>query len=212
MEVGVASAPTLFASFGTNIPQGQPIVTPPPTGPDLGDPTIGMSDEIPVDLRDYGPEDWAAFALFWGLAFVVFLQFFTRYVLNDSLAWTEEIARYLLMAVAFVGGGMAVRRMSHIHVEFLFVYMPRRLARAISGAVDIVRIAFFGYATWLGWRITEIMEFQRMVVIDLPMSWVFGTCTLGLGVMTLRAVQVAVRHWRDGDSPLTRVSIEGRHQ
>ena len=39
------------------------------------------------------PEDWLAFVIFWSLAFIVFLQFFTRYVLNDSLAWTEEIMR-----------------------------------------------------------------------------------------------------------------------
>ena len=182
------------------------------SGPDLGDPTIGTSDEVPVDLRDYGPEDWIAFVLFWALAGVVFLQFFTRYVLNDSLAWTEEIARYLLMTVCFVGSGMAMRRMTHIHVEFLFVYMPRALAKAISVVVDVVRIVFFAYATWLGWRITEIMEYQRMVVIDVSMAWVFGICTLGLAGITLRAVQVAIGHWRAGESPLTRVAAEGRHQ
>jgi TRAP-type transport system small permease protein len=187
-------------------------VTQTPSGPDLGDPTIGTSDEIPVDLSDYGPEDWLAFALFWTLAFVVFLQFFTRYVLNDSLAWTEEIARYLLMTVTFVGAGMAMRRMTHIHVEFLFVYMPRKLARALSTFVDVLRVLFFGYATWLGWRITDIMEFQRMVVIDVSMAWVFGACTLGLAMVTFRSVQVALRHWREGESPLTRVASEGRHQ
>jgi TRAP-type transport system small permease protein len=183
-----------------------------PAGPDLGDPTIGASDEIPVDLREYGPEDWAAFALFWTLAFVVFLQFFSRYVLNDSIAWTEEIARYLLMTVCFVGSGMAMRRMTHIHVEFLYVYLPAAAARALSIFVDAVRVAFFAYATWLGWRITEIMEFQRMVVVDVSMAWVFGACTLGLAVVTLRSAQVALTHWRTGESPLTRVSREGRHQ
>ena len=53
---------------------------------------------------EHHPEDWIAFVIFWGLAFIVFLQFFTRYVLNDSLAWTEEIARYGLMWVVFIGG------------------------------------------------------------------------------------------------------------
>jgi TRAP-type C4-dicarboxylate transport system permease small subunit len=185
---------------------------PDPTIPDLGDPVIGLSDEINVDLGEYGPEDWIAFALFWGLAFVVFLQFFTRYVLNDSLAWTEEIARYLLMTVTFIGGAMAVRKVTHIHVEFLFVYMKRTLARAVSRCVDIVRVIFFGYATWLGWRITDVMEFQRMVVFDLPMSWIYGPCTLGLALMTARSIQVAVRHMNQGDSPLSRASTEGRHQ
>jgi len=181
-------------------------------GPDLGDPTIGNSDEIPVDLRDYGAEDWAAFALFWALALVVFLQFFTRYVLNDSLAWTEEIARYLLMTVAFVGSGMAVRKVTHIHIEFLYVYMPRSVARAASIMVDLIRIGFFAYATYLSWFVTEIMLNQRMVVIDVPMAWVYAPCMIGLAVMTLRSIQVALRHWREGSSPLTRVGSEGRLQ
>ena len=48
-------------------------------------------EEVTVE---YHPEDWLAIVIFWGLSFIVFLQFFTRYVMNDSLAWTEEIARY----------------------------------------------------------------------------------------------------------------------
>src|SRR5581483_10880878 len=101
-----------------------------------------------------GPEDWIAFGFFWLLAFVVFLQFFTRYILNDSLAWTEEIARYLLIGVAFIGAGMAVRKNSHIHVEFFYVYLPPRVAHALSTIVDLVRLAFYAYGMWLGWQVT----------------------------------------------------------
>jgi TRAP-type C4-dicarboxylate transport system permease small subunit len=169
-------------------------------------------EDPPVDLRRYQPEDWLAFALFWVLAGVVFLQFFSRYVVNDSVAWTEEIARYLLAMVAYLGGAMAVRRFSHIHVEFLYVYLPRGLARAFSTLVDLARIAFFAYGTYLGWKVSEIMHTQRMVIIDWPMSIVFGACTLGLGLMGLRAIQVAVRNWRAGTSPLMAVHEEGRHQ
>src|SRR5512142_42505 len=55
--------------------------------------------DAPIDLRHYSIEAWIAFAFFWLLAANVFYQFFTRYVLNDSAAWTEEIARYLLIAM-----------------------------------------------------------------------------------------------------------------
>ncbi len=181
-------------------------------GPDLGAPVIGTSDETEVNLKEYGAEDWVTLIFFWVLTVVVFLQFFTRYALNDSIAWTEEIARYLLTIVAFLGGGMAVRRYSHIHVEFLYAYFPRGLGKVLSFLVDIIRVIFFGYATYLSWKVTEIMHTQPMVVFDWPMSIIYGFCTIGFAVMTLRAVQVAVKNWRSGTSPLLRVKQEGRHQ
>ena len=183
------------------------------SGPNLGDVIIGaVDDEAEPDLSDYRIEDWATLGLFWLLAIVVFLQFFTRYALNDSLAWTEEIARYLLTCVAFLGGSLAVRRYTHIHVEFLYLYFPRGLARVLSPLVDFIRVAFFGYGTWLCWKVTLIMQTQPMVVVDWPMSIIYGICTLGFALMTLRAIQVAVRNWRTGSSVLLRVQEEGRHQ
>jgi TRAP-type C4-dicarboxylate transport system permease small subunit len=182
------------------------------SGPDLGAPVVGTSDDTEVNLREYGPEDWVTLVFFWVLAIVVFLQFFTRYALNDSLAWTEEIARYLLTCVAFLGGGMAVRRFSHIHVEFLYLYYPRRLAYFLSTLVDVIRVIFFGYATWLCGKVTQILQTQPMVVVDWPMSIIYGICTVGFAVMTFRAIRVAVGNWHSGSSVLTRVGEEGRHQ
>ena len=92
-----------------------------------------------VDLTKYGIEDWASLALFWLMALAVFLQFFTRYVLNDSLAWTEEIATYCLVAVVFIGSAMCVRLDRHIHVDILFRYMPPGLARAVATVIDALR-------------------------------------------------------------------------
>jgi TRAP-type C4-dicarboxylate transport system permease small subunit len=176
---------------------------------DLG---IELPEEPDVPLSAYGIEDWFGFAFFWVLAVIVFLQFFTRYVLNDSLAWTEEIARYLLICVTFIGAGMAVRKNTHIHVEFFYLFLTLPIAKALSTLVDIARIAFFAYATYLGWQVTMIMDTQRMVVIDWPMSYVFGIGCIGFGIMTIRAIQVAIQHQREGRSALTRVLTEGRLQ
>jgi TRAP-type C4-dicarboxylate transport system permease small subunit len=51
-----------------------------------------------------------------------------------------------------------------------------------------------------------------MVIIDWPMSIVFGACTAGFAIMTIRAIEVAVRNWRGRSNPLIRVHEEGRHQ
>jgi TRAP-type C4-dicarboxylate transport system permease small subunit len=182
------------------------------SGPDLGKAGLDALDDPHPDLSGYRVEDWATLALFWFLAVVVFLQFFTRYALNNPIAWTEEIARYLLTCVGFLGGAMAVRRQSHIQVEFLYLYLPRGAARLLSPLVDVIRVAFFAYATWLCWKVTVIMRTQPMVVVDWPMSIVYGICTLGIALMTVWSVRVAWDNWRSGSSLLTRVKAEGRHQ
>ena len=125
-------------------------------------------------------------------------------MLSDSAAWTEEIARYLLIVVTFVGASMAVRRNTHIHVEFIYRYLPAGVGRALSTFVDVVRIGFFGYVTWLGLELVPKMQNLKMTVVDLPMSYVYGMVTLGLALCCLRSVQVALRHWRQGWSVLER--------
>ena len=157
-----------------------------------------------IDLSVYGLEDWFTLGVFWLLALVVFYQFFTRYVLSDSAAWTEEIARYLLIVVTFVGAAMGVRRNTHIHVEFLYRYLPPRAGRALATFVDIVRIAFFAYATYLTALLVPRMQNLKMTIVDFPMSYVYGLVGVGFLLMTLRAVQVAVRHWRQGWTVLER--------
>lgn len=139
---------------------------------------------------EYYPEDWLAGILFWGLAFIVFLQFFTRYILNDSLAWTEEIARYGLMWVVFIGGAMVTRRNTHIAVELLSnVMKPGPLRATLLAVVDAVKLGFLGLLAYFSVTITERMHMQRMTVFDLPMSYVYVGVGLGCFMMFARQIQ-----------------------
>src|SRR3569623_3543182 len=96
------------------------------------------------------PEDWLAFAIFWGLAFIVLLQFFTRYILNDSLSWTEEIARYGLMWVVFIGGAMVTRRNTHIAVELLSnVMKPGMTRQVLLAAVAVIKLVFLVFLAYI---------------------------------------------------------------
>jgi TRAP-type C4-dicarboxylate transport system permease small subunit len=162
-----------------------------------------VTDE-PIDVSIYAFEDWVSFALFWALAFVVFYQVFTRYALNDAAGWTEEIARYLLVAVVFIGAAMSVRKNNHIHVDYFYRLMPAAMGRVVATLVDAIRCAFLGYATWLTWQLIGKIGSSRMAIIDLPMGWVFGAMMFGFALMFLRSLQVALRHWKQGFTVLER--------
>ena len=163
--------------------------------------------DAPIDLSHYAAEAWIAFAFFWLLAANVFYQFFTRYVLNDSAAWTEEIARYLLICMVFVGISAAVRASRHIHVDFMFRLLPAKVGRMLATLVDVVKIVFFGCATVLTWQMMDKMVNYRMTIIDLPMNLVYGVCMFGFACCTVRSVQVAVRNWRRGYTTLERPEV-----
>ena len=153
---------------------------------------VAKDEEIVIE---HYPEDWLAFVIFWSLAFIVFLQFFTRYVLNDSLSWTEEIARYGLMWIVFIGGIMVTRRNTHIAVELLSNVMEPGLARStLLAFVDLIKLGFLGLLAWLSWTITERMGLQRMTVFDLPMSYVYGGVAFGCIFMFVRQ---AINVWRN---------------
>lgn len=161
-----------------------------------------MLEDIEVDFSNYSFEDYVSLVIFWVLAVVVFAQFFSRYVLNDSIAWTEEIARYLLVAVAFAGAPIAVRKNTHIHVEFFYRFINRGTGRFLSVFVDIIRIVFFAYGSWISFKILTIMHHQYMVSLRLPMSYLYAIVFAGFALMTVRAIQVFLRHQRQGYSCL----------
>jgi TRAP-type transport system small permease protein len=153
----------------------------------------------PEPPPDLAAEDWITFLLFWGLAGIVFLQFFTRYVLNSSLSWTEEIAQYLLMVITFLGSAMAARRGTHIAVEFLLDRLGPGARRIAHALVSVVTIGFFAVSVLLCWQVSQAMQFQPMIAVDHPLSTVYYGILLGLVLTTLRAATHAVARWRAGE-------------
>src|SRR5438105_15940392 len=126
-------------------------------------------------IIEHHPEDWIAFVLFWALAFIVFLQFFTRYILNDSLSWTEEIARYGLMSLAFIGGAVVTRKKSHIAVELLSHLMkPGPLRSALLALLDFGTPGVMPLLAYFSVMIMGRMQAPTMTVVEVPIIIVYG--------------------------------------
>jgi TRAP-type C4-dicarboxylate transport system permease small subunit len=171
----------------------------------MGDDGQFHAQDEAVDLSGTAPEAWVALAFFWILGLVVFYQFFTRYVMNDSAAWTEEIARYLLIAVVFTGAVIGVIKNNHIQVDFFYRYMPPKLARGMATLVDALRVAFFFSAVVLTvMMMLKLGSTARMTMIDLPMNWVYGVCMVGFAAMAVRSVLVMRMHLQRGYTVLER--------
>ncbi|MDR6888236.1 MULTISPECIES: TRAP transporter small permease [Variovorax] len=163
------------------------------------------AEDEAVDLSTTIAEGWISLAIFWLLGLTVFYQFVTRYVMNDSAAWTEEVARYMLIAVVFIGAAVGVAKNNQIQVDFFYRHMPPAMGRWVSRAVDVLRTAFFVAAVIMTVQMMlKIGNNTRMTIVDAPMNIVYALCLFGFIAMTWRSIQVARIHWKRGYSVLER--------
>ena len=154
---------------------------------------FAATDEAgPLDIRLV---DLPGLIALWGLAVIVFLQFFTRYVLNDSLAWTEEIARYVLIVVTFFGAVTVTRKGGHIFLEFFYRYIPKILAKWLAVAMELISCLFYGYMSWIAVELA-LKTKTKMASAEIPKSLLYWGVAVGLAAMTLFSLVWLVRKLR----------------
>jgi TRAP-type C4-dicarboxylate transport system permease small subunit len=122
--------------------------------------------------------------------------------MNNSFAWTEELAVNCLIAIVFIGSAMCVRKDRHIQVDILYRLLPAKLTRVLATLVDVVRVAFLGYATTLVWKYIQMVGDEPMTTLNWPKSITYWFACAGFALMTVHAVRVGFRNWRQGYSIL----------
>lgn len=148
-------------------------------------------EETSSDISDVSWADAPVLIIFWILMGIVMLQFFTRYVLNDSLGWTEEIARYLLILLTFTGSVTCVRTGSHIFLEFFFRFVPLGLIKPMAICVETLTASFFFFSGYYGIDLAIQTAHQNMVSLPLPKGiiyWTVVVCCFAMSLLSLKRV------------------------
>lgn len=139
------------------------------------------------DISDVKWIDAPVFIIFWTLLTIVFMQFFSRYVLNSSLSWTEEIARYLLILLGFVGSVTCVRKRSHIYLEFFYRFIPAVAVKWLVITTSLITASFFTYAGVVAIELAKRTHHQSMTSINLPKGVIYWTVAASCFAMGLVA-------------------------
>ncbi|MGB3317098.1 MAG: TRAP transporter small permease [Albidovulum sp.] len=145
-------------------------------------------------------DEWAMCLVLWALFLVVALQFFTRYVLNDSLGWTEEVARMMLIVLTYVGAVVCARKRSHIRVDLILDMLPVRLFKPVIRLIDLGTAAFFVFLSWTAMQFALITKL-RMSSIELPKSVIFWICAASLLFIALHYFVHALKGDADRSNP-----------
>ena len=148
-------------------------------------------------------EDTLLVAAFWMLGLVVFAQFFTRYFLGTPLGWTEELARYLLIAVCFLGLPVAARRGEHIRIDLLQGFLGPRTQPVLQLILEFLQLLLVLVLMRQAWQLANLSP-QSMTSLPLPKSLIYYAVLLGLAlhlVTSLARFAAAARTLAGGRQP-----------
>ncbi|MEK6717510.1 MAG: TRAP transporter small permease [candidate division NC10 bacterium] len=128
------------------------------------------------------------------LLVVVGAQIFARYVLNHSLFWSEELARYLFIYLVFLGAAIVLRREGHIQVSFFVEKFPPLLRRGVAMLADTLLLAFVGIVLIQSVRLAIMVWTVPTAALLIPWTFVYLGILLGMAAMVLVMLGALWRH------------------
>jgi TRAP-type C4-dicarboxylate transport system permease small subunit len=125
---------------------------------------------------------------------VVVAAVFARYVLNDSIVWAEELARYLFVWVSFLGGGLGVGTNIHVGVDSFVDRMPPRPKLVVQISTELMIVVFTAVLIWVGAQFTAFGMNSRALLLPISVGYVYLAAPVGCFVMLINVLVHLHRH------------------
>ena len=131
--------------------------------------------------------EYTLFGLGLSMTLIVAVQVFSRYVLNHSIFWSEELARYLLVWMTFLGAGVAYYRKAHPGIDILQKRLPPKSQKISLLLVHIAALALFGVMTIYGLKFAYFVRLQISPALQLPKWTIFSIIPISGIILTFHA-------------------------
>ena len=127
------------------------------------------------------------------IALIVSASIFFRYVLNDSITWSEEIAKYLMVWMVFVGAPVAMVESRHIAIEMFPNLFRPRIRALIFLIINLLIVLTMAFWTYRGFTYTVGGMSQVMSSFDkIPLGVVFASIPFGSCIMMIISFQISL--------------------
>jgi len=107
------------------------------------------------------------------ICLILFSQVLSRYI-GASLGWSEEVSRHLLVAITFLGGTAAYKRMRFIGLKGIGHGLGRSVQQVIVVALQVATLGCFCILAWFGTEYTIKAWEHTTASLQIPMSIPFA--------------------------------------
>jgi len=140
--------------------------------------------------------EWICLALMIVLVGDVFLGVFSRYVMQATFKWYDEVARLCFIWIIFLGAGVAVRRRLHFRMHLVIDRFAPGARQIAERLITLTVVAFGAILVAGGIRIAPIAHRQVTDALEVSQLWFFGALPVGGALMIFFALPQLWR--RDG--------------
>lgn len=149
-------------------------------------------------------EEYALLVLFPVMLLVVFVATMARYFNLFPMFWGEEVARYIMVFMAYIGAGLAMKNGAHIGISFVVDRIQNPAVRRMFDLLRLGIILFFcGVITFHVINIirSPIFRIQTTPALFIPMWIPYAAVPLGMILIGIRAIQAVWKASRFPDGP-----------
>jgi len=133
---------------------------------------------------------WVLIVILAAMAVMVFANVVLRFTTSHSILWVEEVSRYLMIWLTFLGSGVVLRYGAHIGIDTLQERFPRG-APAVRLIIFVLLIGFFAAMVWLGVRYAMLTWGQTTPVLEIPIGAVYLAMPIGFALMIVHLLLMA---------------------
>lgn len=115
-----------------------------------------------------------------------------RFIFDKAFAWSDELVRYLIIYVTFIGCSGCIRRRDHIAIDIVAAFIKnKKIIRIMAAAVSLICAVFSGVVTFYGIQLVlKVIRFPQMTAgLRIPQYVPYLMVPVGFFLMTLRYVQ-----------------------
>ena len=126
------------------------------------------------------------------MTLVIFAQVVFRYALNNSLSWSEELARFIFIWLIYLGVSYGCKQMKHLKIDAALYLFPKKIRPIIMIIGDILFLVFAVYQCITGYKLMMVqIQFHKVSsALHCPMWVVNAAAVVGMGLAAFREIQV----------------------
>lgn len=130
-------------------------------------------------------EEWFLLTGLALMCIIVTTQVIMRFIFRNPLVWSEELARYIFVWIAFIGAAYGVRWNLHIRMDLFYDKFPVKVQKIVSVGANILSIFCFSYLVIYGVKFSISQHGIASAALGIPMSYVFFAVPAGCALTIL---------------------------